>query len=494
MEKNTKITADYPESFWDFLASVKLSVLILLSLAMLSVIGTIIPQKESPGFNLNFLFNLTVDMVERFSLDQIPETLIDTMVRYTFIILELLDVFDMYHSWWFQGLLALLVINIIICSIDRLLVTGKIIFTRHPQFNLEGYRRRKSRKDFDVKGDTDSVRDDYVKVLTKKFRYCKVVSADRGFAITAEKGRWTRLGVYGVHLSLVVLLAGSMLGSLTGFEGFVEINEGESADTIILPLEEEKIKLPFSIRCDDFNIQFYEDGRRPKEYRSKLTIIENGQTVVQKEIIVNDPLRYKGINIYQHRWGEAPAADMPETIEMAFKSKASGMIYSLKAKLHQAVEIPEGMGQFVLEGFDADGKFRGRPVGPAFVGKLTPKSGKPQAVMLPMKFPKFDNMRGGKMVISVAPVDMPMEKRYYTGLQVTRDPGVNLVYTGFILMILGFIVTFFMSHKQVVVEVQPKGNNIAVMVSGKANKNKVGFEHQIDRLADELNALPSHNT
>ena len=57
------------------------------------------------------------------------------------------------------------------------------------------------------------------------------------------------------------------------------------------------------------------------------------------------------------------------------------------------------------------------------------------------------------------------------------------------MMILGCMVTFFMSHQQVVVEMQPKGNNIRVMVSGKTTKNKVGFTYKIERLADKLASL-----
>jgi cytochrome c biogenesis protein len=98
-------------------------------------------------------------------------------------------------------------------------------------------------------------------------------------------------------------------------------------------------------------------------------------------------------------------------------------------------------------------------------------------------------MRKGKVVLSVAKADISTEQRYYTGLQITKDPGVGLVYTGFIMMILGCMVTFFMSHQQVVVELYPKGDRVQVMVSGKTNKNKVGFTYKIERLADRLASL-----
>jgi len=47
-------------------------------------------------------------------------------------------------------------------------------------------------------------------------------------------------------------------------------------------------------------------------------------------------------------------------------------------------------------------------------------------------------------------------------------------------------VTFFMSHQQVVVEVQPKGKGVTVMVSGKANRNSVGMQYDMERLTRKL--------
>jgi cytochrome c biogenesis protein len=468
MENNTEIKGNYSEGLWQFFASVKLTVVVLLLLACLSIIGTFVPQNESPA-----------DYQRAFG-----------PLLYHFM--ATLDVFDMYRSWWFQGLMVLLVANIIICSIDRLRVTGKIIFTRHPKFNLASYRQRKSRKHMTLTGEMGRIKDNCQAVVAKMFSYCRVESAGQGVAITAEKGRWTRIGVYFVHLSVVVLLLGGVIGSRFGFEGNVNIAEGETADTIRLRFANETRKLPFAIRCDDFDVQFYDSGA-PKEFRSTLTIIENGKPVIKKDIIVNDPLRYKGINIFQSNYGKTaspePALDVAGEIDLNIKSNASGMIYTLKTRLKKPVELPEGLGQFVLNAYHTQVRFRNMDVGPALEGTLTPKDGKnPRPVLLPLKFPGFDAMRQGSAVISVIPDRAWFKQRYYTGLQVTKDPGVKMVYTGFILIVLGCIVTFFMSHQQVVVEIQPRGNKIDVMVSGKTNKNQVGFEYKLERLSKGLSA------
>ena len=70
----------------------------------------------------------------------------------------------------------------------------------------------------------------------------------------------------------------------------------------------------FTIRNEDFDVSFYDTGA-PKEFRSSLTILENDQPVVKKDIIVNDPLRYKGISIFMASYGEmAPEKETGTTI------------------------------------------------------------------------------------------------------------------------------------------------------------------------------------
>jgi cytochrome c biogenesis protein len=468
MNKENQVAGNYIASLWNFFASIKLTVVVLLSVAALSIVGTLIPQNENPA-----------EYFRAFG-------------PFFFQVLDTLDIFDMYRSWWFQGLITLLVINIVVCSIDRLQTTGKIIFTRNPRFNLENYRRRKTRQDFRLSADVEICKEKFHRLLSKQFGYCRVEAVHQGYAITAERRRWTRLGVYGVHLSIVVLLIGALVGSLKGFEGYVNIPEGEAVDTIQQRYNGMPLKLPFSIRCEDFDVQFYETGA-PKEFRSKLILLENGQPVLQKDIIVNDPIRYKGINIFQSSYGKldnaVSATVKLKDIELVFKSIASGKIYSLPAELNQPIEIPEGLGTFTVNGFEPAAQFKGMAIGPALTGILAPLQGEPQSIVLPIKFPKFDAMRKGAVIIAVTKASSMQETRYYTGLQVTKDPGVSLVYSGFLLMIVGCMVTFFMAHQQVVVEIQPKGKGVSVMVSGKANRNNVGMQYDIERLARKLTAM-----
>jgi cytochrome c biogenesis protein len=425
------------DRLWKLFVSVKLTIVLLLTLATTSIIGTLIPQNEAPA------------------------AYFETFGAFLFRIFSLLGIFDMYHSWWFRALILLLVVNIVICSIDRLQSTWKIIFVRHPRFNRGRYLQLKNRIEFNHDGEAGQLKAFYQPIIARRFRYHRTEETAEGFAIYGERGRWTRLGVYVVHFSVVLLLIGGLIGSIFGFEGFVNIAEGESAQSIQLRNSNQKMQLGFEVRCDDFNVDFYDTGA-PKEFRSSLTLLKQGKEVVQKDIIVNDPLHYEGIRFFQSSYGSLT----PNELILNFTGKDTGMLYSKRASLNTPIVIPEDLGTFVLQKFTRQANFRGHNIGEAFIGVLTPPNGSPVEITLPLKFPSFDRMRKGNVFIAIA----DFVPRYYTGLQVSSDPGVWVVYVGFILMIIGIYITFFMSHQQVCIDVASQGTKSRILVAGTSNK------------------------
>jgi cytochrome c biogenesis protein len=182
-----------------------------------------------------------------------------------------------------------------------------------------------------------------------------------------------------------------------------------------------------------------------------------------------------------------------DDIQLAFMVAASGMIYKRKAEIGKPLDIPEGMGKFVLMEFRESAAFMGQNIGQALVGILTPPGGQPVEITLPIHFPKFDRMRRGNVFISVIhehkhehPKQKPEDIHYYSGLQIVKDPGVWVVYTGFIAMIVGILITFFMSHQQVCIDISKKGKKSQIRVVGKANKNQLGMDRTVENLARTL--------
>ena len=444
------------KTIWKLFTSIRLTVVLLLTLAGTSVIGTLIPQNQNPAE----YFRVFGDFFSR--------------------LFSVLGFYDLYHSWWFQALIVLLTANIIICSIDRLSAIWQIVFVRNPSFRISKFRGLQHKEEFCNDRSPEFLEEVYLRFISRTFGTSRVEKTEHGYCIFGEKGRWTRLGVYAVHLSIVALLLGGLIGSLFGFEGYVNIPEGESVRNIYIGNAGKTLPLDFEIRCDDFDVSFYDTGA-PKEFRSSLTLLEQGKVVRQKDIIVNDPLRFKGVNMFQSSYGRLP----PKDLTLRITSRSTGMIYPVKVTLGKAVNLPENQGTLILKELENSANFRGNPIGAAFKGTLTPNDGNPVDILLPLRFPSFDKMRKGELVLSVAQI----EQWFYTGLQVTRDPGVWLVYLGFIMMIIGCYVTFFMSHQQVCVEVVEEGTSSRVFVRGTANKNKMGMENRVKIISDKLKKL-----
>ena len=452
---NNTVTAVDPFSkIWNFFTSVKLTIVLLLSLATTSIIGTLIPQNED------------------------PQAYFQAFGGVLYQVFNLLDLFDMYHSWWFQLLIILLTANIIVCSIDRMSSNRRILFVRNPSFNLARFRNLRQRQEFTSEDTAQQLKDVYQKYIARRYRHNQVEATENGFAIFGERGRWTRFGVYTVHLSVVLLLIGGLIGSIFGFDGFVNIAEGESSQSIRLRSKPQIMQLDFAIRCDDFDVSFYDTGA-PKEFRSSLTVLEQGRPVLKKDIIVNDPLRYKGISFYQSSYGQLPSNE----VVLNITSNNTGKVYRYNAMMNQPLQLAENLGTFEIKEFLQSANFKGHDIGEAYIGILTPPGGEPIRVTLPLRFPTFDKMRKGNLVITV----VGQVPRFYTGLQVAKDPGVWVVYSGFILMIIGCYITFFMSHQQICIEIADSGKKRQIIVAGTTNKNKTGMQTKIDRIVEKFN-------
>ncbi|MEW6079975.1 MAG: cytochrome c biogenesis protein ResB [Thermodesulfobacteriota bacterium] len=441
---------------WKQLTSVRLTVAVLLTIAAAAVIGTLIPQNQPPDYYREYF----------------GERLYPVMAR--------LDLPDMYHSLWFQTLILLLAANIIACSLDRIKGVLKIVFEKKPTWSPSAFGRSSAAEAVIIDAPVSALRGPCRDFFNRKFSRIDEQETDEGVFLFAENGRFSRLGVYVVHLSVLLLLAGALIGSLFGFDGYINLPEGESTNHIFLSGSDKKHDLGFTLRCDAFDVSFYETGE-PKEYRSDLAILENEREIIKKYIRVNQPLRFRGVNIFQSSYGTASARD----IAVTFTSRKSGMEYQRTINIGEPVTIPEGLGVFTAERFLSNYLFQGgHNIGETLIGTLEQGEHR-EMVALPLRFAAFDKMRQGDVIIAVT----GLERVYFTGLQVNKDPGVPLVYAGFLLIIAGIYVTFFLSHRKWCVRLTATGDKTEVTVFFKANKNQPAARQKAQAMTKKLARL-----
>ena len=458
---------------WSFFTSLKLTVVILLTLAATSVIGTLIKQNETPAYYVGKFGTFFANL------------------------LYLFNIVDMYQSWWFRTLLTGLCINIIACSIHRLSAGWKIIFPKNLTLRPDRIKSGSNPLLFELPTSVHAASDIITPIISREYRFLQTKKTETGMTLSAEKHRWTRLGVYIVHFSVILMVLGGLIGSIFGFEGFATLPEGKATDRIFLKKNNLPHALPFIIRCDDFDVSFYRNGI-PKEYKSQLTIFENNSAVLTKNVIVNDPLRYKGISIYQSSYGELPSRnpavkDLTNTpVQIQFTSSQSGMMYTQVLVIGESFDLPEGQGSFLLKEHRKADTFGGQDIGDSLIAVITNPEGESREIQLPVRFAGFDRMRRGYFVFAIANAhelmahDKNEAKQYYTGLHITKDPGVWVVYAGFILMIAGCYISFFMSHQQVLVEIAPNERHSRILLAGTTNKNKTGMALKLKALSKTI--------
>lgn len=437
---------------WDFFCSLKLTIITLILLAATSVIGTVIQQNRS------------------------PQEYLQVYSETTYKILNSLQFFDMYHSWWFLALLGIFTINLIACSIKRLPRVMKAV--REPVLvaNDSLYRTFSNLEEHVVTAPATEVRDMLRDFVAKRFAAPVVTEEGDKIHLFAQKGRYSRFGVYVTHLSIIIIFIGAIIGSVWGYKAFVNIVEGTSANQVWPRGGDQPIDLDFSVRCDEFSVTYYEGSNRPKEFRSLLTVTDGGKKIFDKRpVIVNDPLTYKGITFYQSGYG--PAGD--PVFNFRVRPRAGGESVNITARQGQRVELPGG-GLFRVVDFAPS--FQN--FGPGARLEVVSKDGRRNSFVVLQAFPEFDAQRGGDYIFSL----VDYKQRYYTGLQVAKDPGVWVVWLGCALLVLGSIVAFFMSHRRIWLTIQPVGNRTGIKLGGTAHRNQPAFEIFFDEFKKKLKA------
>jgi cytochrome c biogenesis protein len=457
---------------WRTIASIQTGVVLLILIVILSAAGTIVLQRPITD----------------------PDEMQSTYSPQVLRILDAVGLTDVFHAWWFLGLMLLVSLCIVAASIDRFPNSWRY-FSRPYKYPDASFRRALYPQKSLAIGDEESGLVAAERALhSLGFKPERVVRQDH-FGIFAERHRISELAVYIVHASLLLIFFGTILDGLWGWRGTLNLNEGQTSN--IVELRDGSTRtLPFAIRCDAAGQENYQDGT-PKKWWSKLAVVEAGRDVKKKEIVVNDPLLYSGVRFYQSSYG--PNGKVDKLALVATPSNGSGQKQEIGLALNDTVSLDADttvrFAEFFPDYAVRDGQVYKKSnylENPAAHLVVTSKrAGKDFDVWFPPLDEVADN---SKAPYQFQATDLKMG--HFTGLQVSHEPGQWGVWAGVVLIGIGLAFVFYVVHMRfwAVPVCDPKTGKYSLWIGGTANRNRDAFEQRFEHLValveEELKTVP----
>ncbi len=424
------------------LADLRLAIALLLAIALFSISGTVIEQGQTLAFyQANYpehpaLFGfLTWKVILWLGLDHV------------------------YRTWWFLALLILFGASLTACTFTRQFPTLKSAQT------WKFYQQPRQFEKLALSTELEQVSLEALEPLLHQKRY-KLFR--EGNALYARKGIVGRIGPIIVHASMLLILAGAIWGSMTGFFAQEMVPAGQTFQIKNIfdagPWAAAQIPKDWSVHVNRFWIDYTPEGGIDQFYSDLSVLDQDGKEVDRKTIYVNEPLRYKGVTMYQADWA----------------------IAGIKVKLNNSPVIALPMGELDTGG---KGRLWGTwvPTKPDLSEGVSVIAKDLQGTVL-----LYDNqgtlintLREG-MSAEVNGIRLTIvEIVGSTGLQIKADPGIPIVYLGFALLMVSVMMSY-VSHSQI--WALQAGDKL--YVGGRTNRAQVAFERELLSVLDALTAEP----
>jgi len=435
------------------LSSVRLAMALILAIALVVLVGTVVDQVPTVMRADPTAYARWLD-VER------------TKYGSWMSLLQRLDLFNVFHSMLFRGLVAVLAVSIIVCTMRRWNAIWAQTFHTRVRMTESFLTHARFHDQMDAAMPAGEAADRMRRSLSRA-RYRVRTEADGdSVAVFAEKNRFSRFGTFATHLGLILILVGAIAGGVWGFKDpqFV-VAEGSTRDV--------GQGTGLSVRLDRFSADYYPDGR-PKAYLSDMTVLKDGKVVKQGTVGVNSPMHYGGIAFHESYYGPAAVLHVQDS--------TGKVIYDGGVAL--TMKTPDGLrpeGSFEL------------PDQNLLVFVIGPMNGQADSLVPPgeVRLDFYQNYvrvaRPGNIVQGQAtPIgDMTftfVREGAFTGMQVVKDPGVNIIWLAGGLMIVGMVMLFYMPPRRLWALCKTKPDGSTEVLIGMQGQRDISLAGEFGKL------------
>ncbi|MGM9954717.1 MAG: cytochrome c biogenesis protein ResB [Peribacillus sp.] len=465
------------DKVWNFFSSVKVGVTLIVLALVASAIGTIFPQE--------MYIPSSVTPAEHYQSEY--GTLGKLYYEFGF--------HNLYSSWWYLIIIAMLGISLLIASIDRFFPLYRSLkkqgITRH-----DGFMKRQ-RVSGVTKLDGQGVDLEEVKERLKKQRYH--IREENG-NILAEKSRFSRWGPYVNHIGLIIFLIGALLRSVPGMyiDKVLWLREGETKEIPGTNGEYYLKNNEFTLEVYDkeneedeqFSAAIDKTGTIAKTYEADVTLFERQNEALPGEkaeldkvkdfkIKVNEPLKHDHFAYYQVDYKLDELSTMSFNLINKETEEKFGNITVDLNNPQKMYELNKGysvelMSYFPDFEFDEKGEPRTIskvPNNPAFIFNMkTPDKPDGEVSFVAIK-ETVEPLGENTYKLAFAGV----ETKDVTALTVRKDLTLWILFTGGIIFMIGVIQGSYWNHRRIWI----KRNESEILIAGHTNKNWHGIKKDI---------------
>ena len=419
------------QRFLKLLADLRFAIGILLIIALTSIIGTIIEQDQSIEiYKLNY--PLTNKLFGILSWDTILKLGFD----------------HVYKTWWFLFFIFLFGISLLTCTFLQQVPSLKI--ARRCQF----FRTNQQFSKLKIFKQTKNISLNQFLFRLKENKYSIFQQKD---IVYCYKGLVGRLAPIIVHFSLILILFGSIIGSINGFKAQELIPKTESFHIQNFLTNGKIFSIPKTVvRINDFWITYNKKNTISQFYSDISFLKDNGHETYRKTIFVNSPAVYKGTYFYQTDWNltglrfkfNNPEINQTSIININNDSNKIWFSWiSFNLELSDGYTILLNNLQGYASIYDKFGSFSGN-----------------------LELNEFTNSQPTIKLIDIISS---------TGLQIKNDPGIPVIYGGFGFLMVSTL-TSYITYSQIwIIQSQRKRK---LLIGGNTTRAKFEFELEFFKL------------